>query len=102
MRSTEGFFALLRPQGGIHNDSGCKLLGASCQLDTAAGALIANDTDLSIFASNFINNTGYQSGAINLVGGSLAVNGSIFVNNTGPQVTAWTGQISNLSPLKSL
>ena len=58
-----------------------------------AGALIASNSDLSIFDSMFHNNTGYQSGAINLVGGRLSINGSEFFSNSGPQVLDLTQEV---------
>lgn len=54
-------------------------------IQATAGAIFGNNTVLSIDNSVFINNYGFQSGAIQMLGDNsmLYVNGTTFHNNTG-------------------
>lgn len=81
-----GVSVLLLHLGHLAGASSYCLIDRQCAL---SGALIATDSDVSFQDCTFMNNTGYQSGAINLAGGSLTVNGSVFINNSGPQVLAF-------------
>lgn len=53
-----------------------------------AGAIqAANNSNLAILNSTFLNNIGLSAGAIGILNSSLFVNGSTFQNNTGQQVS---------------
>ena len=66
---------------------------------------MASDSSLAFQDCDFVNNTGYQSGAISMVGGSLTVDGSTFLGNNGPQVGSAPQPLhiacSALQPLES-
>ena len=99
------YFANLQEYGDasiIFQDSTVAFQNATFVGNTqaTAGAIFANNTVLSIDNSNFTNNYGFQSGAIQLLGSDsmMYINGTTFLNNTGTSCSVhslvWSVQIT--------